>query len=59
MEIPLPDDDPVAFGILLRILHAQNNFVPREVDLPLLTGISILVDKYQIHNAVGVFVERG
>jgi hypothetical protein len=57
VEVPLPDDDPIAFGILMKILHAQNHLVPKTVDLPLLANLAILVDKYRLHNATGVWAE--
>ncbi|TVY46830.1 hypothetical protein LOCC1_G003392 [Lachnellula occidentalis] len=57
VEIPLPDDDPIAFRILMIILHAQNHSVPRQVDLSLLTSIAVLVDKYELHNSVGIFAD--
>ncbi len=55
LELPLPDDDPDAFRILLDIVHGHNRKVPREVDLPLLTRIAILVDKYQMLERVEIF----
>jgi hypothetical protein len=53
VEVPLPDDDPIAFGILMKILHAQNHLVPKTMDLPLLANLAILVDKYRLHNTTG------
>jgi len=57
VQVPLPDDDPAAFAIVLNIIHGHNRRVPREVDLELLTEISILVDKYQMVEAVEFFAE--
>jgi len=57
VEVPLPDDDPIAFGILMRILHAQNHLVPKAVDVSLLAKLAILVDKYGLHNAAGVWAD--
>jgi hypothetical protein len=57
VEVRLPDDDPIAFGILMSILHAQNHLVPKEIDLPLLANLAILVDKYRLHNATGVWAD--
>ncbi|PMD57216.1 uncharacterized protein K444DRAFT_632349 [Hyaloscypha bicolor E] len=54
-EIPLPDDDPYAFTIILDIIHGRNRQVPREIDLDLLSSISKLVDKYQMVEAVESF----
>src|SRR3954466_2087820 len=47
VEIPLPDDNPAAFGILLWMIHGKFSQVQRKVDLKLLAKIAILVDKYQ------------
>lgn len=47
VEVPLPDDDPVAFAILMDIVHGKAS-VPRQVSLSLLTSLSVLVDKYQL-----------
>jgi hypothetical protein len=57
VEIPLPDDDPDALIILLYIIHGRTRMIPRRVDLPLLIKLSILVDKYQMHEVVEVFSE--
>jgi hypothetical protein len=53
--VPLPDDEPVAFAILMKIIHAQNNLVPTQIDLHTLTNIAILVDKYRLHDCTSVF----
>ncbi len=57
VQVPLTDDDPAAFAIVLNIIHGHNRRVPREVDLELLTEISILVDKYQMVEVVEFFAE--
>ncbi|WEW58714.1 hypothetical protein PRK78_004182 [Emydomyces testavorans] len=55
VEIPLPDDDPDALLILLNIIHGHVRKVPLIVDLVTLTQLAILVDKYDIHEAVELF----
>lgn len=55
VEIPLPDDDPDAFLILLNIIHGRIRKVPLQVDLQMLTQLAILVDKYEIHECVEMF----
>ena len=55
LELPLPDDDPVAFSILLDVIHGHTRKVPRKIDFELLIQISILVDKYQLQEVVEVF----
>jgi hypothetical protein len=57
VQVPLPNDDPTALAIVLDIIHGHNRRVPREVDLELLTEISILADKYQMVEAVEFFAE--
>jgi hypothetical protein len=58
LELPLPEDDPVAFTVILYIIHGRSRQVPREVNLELLTHISILVDKYQLQEVVAVYSEN-
>ena len=55
LELPLPDDDPVVFSILLDVIHGHTRKVPRTIDFKLLIQISILVDKYQLQEVVEVF----
>ncbi|KAH6674274.1 hypothetical protein B0J14DRAFT_617053 [Halenospora varia] len=55
VQIPLPEDDPDAFSILMSIIHAKNQAVPRQMSLPLLTTIAILVDKYELHESTDLF----
>lgn len=57
LEIPLPDDDPDALLILLNIIHGHLRRVPRKISVPMLTAISVLVDKYQFHEAAEIFAE--
>ncbi|KAH9218770.1 hypothetical protein DL95DRAFT_331992 [Leptodontidium sp. 2 PMI_412] len=47
VEVPLPDDDHVAFGIMMHIIHGRVRKIPRKVSLEVMTNLSILVDKYQ------------
>lgn len=55
VEIPLPEDDPDAFLILLNIIHGHLRQVPLQVDLQTLTQLAILVDKYELHERIEVF----
>jgi hypothetical protein len=52
---PLPDDNPDALRILLEIVHFRNRQVPKKVSFAMLTHLSILVDKYQMLEAVEPF----
>jgi hypothetical protein len=55
LEISLLDDNPDAFSILLSIIHGKIRNVPREVSLRTLSQISILVDKYELHEVAETF----
>jgi hypothetical protein len=55
VEVPLPEDNPTAFEIVLNIIHGRNKHVPRVLSLELLTSVSLLVDKYQMAEAVECF----
>ena len=57
LKLPLPEDDPIALVILLDVIHGRLKRVPRQLDLGLLTKVSILVDKYQLHEAVELIAE--
>ncbi|ATZ53465.1 hypothetical protein BCIN_09g03110 [Botrytis cinerea B05.10] len=58
IEISLPDDEPDAFSILMCVIHGRTRNVPREIDLDLLSRISTLVDKYQLHEVVEIMSDR-
>ena len=55
LKLPLPDDDPVAFEILLNIIHGHPRSVPRQIDLQLLRRLAITIDKYELQEVVQVF----
>ena len=55
VEVPLPEDDPNAFEVVLNIIHGRNKLVPRVLSLEMLTSVSLLVDKYQMAEAVQCF----
>jgi hypothetical protein len=57
VEVPLPDDDTGAMEIVLNIIHGRVRRVPREVTLDFMTALSVLVDKYQMHEVVELYVE--
>jgi hypothetical protein len=46
-----------AFKIMMDIIHAKNDIVPRRVNLDLLGKIAVLADDLQCHGAVSVFSE--
>lgn len=55
--LPLPDDNPAAMRILLNVLHFRSAQVPRKVSFSMLTHLSILIDKYQMLEAVQTFAD--
>ena len=52
LTLPLPEDDANTLVILLDLIHGRLKRVPRQFDLERLITISILVDKYQLHEVV-------
>ncbi|KFY67656.1 hypothetical protein V496_01480 [Pseudogymnoascus sp. VKM F-4515 (FW-2607)] len=56
LVMPLSDDSE-ALIILMHIVHVMTNSVPREVTLDTLTKLAILIDYYQLHEAVGFVSE--
>lgn len=48
VEISLPDDNPDSFELLMNVAHNRTRRVPRRIEMRQLTGLSILVDKYQM-----------
>lgn len=57
VKVPLPDDDPTALKILLDIVHGRVRQVPRQVNLKVMTDLSVLVDKYQMLEIVELYAE--
>jgi hypothetical protein len=56
-KVELPDDDPAALRILLDIIHGRVRQVPRQVNLKIMTELSVIVDKYQMLEVVELYVE--
>ena len=56
-ELPLPDDNPAAFLIILHLIHGQIRKVPRKIDLWMLTELAILVDKYELSETVEMMLD--
>lgn len=55
LEVDLPEDDQSIMFIVLNIIHGRNRLVPKHADLEILTKLAILVDKYQMVEAVESF----
>ncbi|CZR60555.1 uncharacterized protein PAC_10451 [Phialocephala subalpina] len=58
VSVPLPDDDPVPFAVLMNIIHGRSRWqhVPRQVDLLFLTRLAMLVEKYMLREACENFI---
>jgi hypothetical protein len=56
-EFQLPDDNAHAMEIILNIIHGRFRKVPRDIDSRTLTRISVLIDKYCLHEATEVFTD--
>ncbi|KAK2624994.1 hypothetical protein QTJ16_005363 [Diplocarpon rosae] len=58
VEVPLPDDDPVVFGLLMDIVHGTKGKTPPPMNTLFLTKIAILVDKYRLQQYVASHSDR-
>ena len=47
-EVPLPDDEPTSWKIILDVIHHNTRSVPQKINLQTMTNIAVLVDKYQL-----------
>ncbi|KAH8685914.1 hypothetical protein BGZ60DRAFT_477629 [Tricladium varicosporioides] len=54
-EVLLPEHDLEAFTLLMNIIHAKSRQIPRKVTLSLLLKLAILVDKYQLLEAISAW----
>ncbi|KAL6792923.1 hypothetical protein J3E68DRAFT_451318 [Trichoderma sp. SZMC 28012] len=52
-----PIFDPKAFEIVMKIIHGQTRYIPREIDLALLAQITAIVDDLECHNTVWFFAK--
>ena len=57
-ELLLPDDHPVALGILLTLVHGQTRTAPRKTDLAILRNLAILVDEYSLFEAAEILQDE-
>ena len=57
IEIVATEWDTEALLIVLNIIHGRNRSVPRPVSLEMLANIAAIVDYYDCHEAVEVFVD--
>ncbi|KAI0531973.1 hypothetical protein GGR58DRAFT_491877 [Xylaria digitata] len=49
--------DVEAFLIVMRIMHGQNRFVPKSLDLEMLANVAAIVDYYQCREMLEAFAE--
>ena len=56
-KVPLPDDDPDAMMILLGVIHGLNKRVSRTIDKPSFIAVTILIDKYELHESSQVYAD--
>ena len=54
-EVPLPEDDPNAFLLLLDIVHCRTKRLPSSLPSEQLSRVAGLVDKYALQDATEVF----
>lgn len=52
VEIPLPDDDPLVFALLMHLVHGTRSRTSPLMDTLFLTKIAILVDKYRLQQYI-------
>ncbi|KAI9730579.1 MAG: hypothetical protein M1834_005820 [Cirrosporium novae-zelandiae] len=57
VQIPLPDEDPNTFLLIMLILHGLNREVPRKISVTMLAKVATIVDKYELYEAVDTFLE--
>ncbi|XMA07479.1 hypothetical protein WAI453_000270 [Rhynchosporium graminicola] len=52
VEVPLPDDDPVAFALLMDTIHGTKGRAVPQMNTLFLTSLAILVDKYRLQQEI-------
>ena len=57
LTLPLPDDSPAALLIVLNIIHGHTRAVPRILDMETLVEVGVLVDKYELLEALEIVGE--
>ncbi|OQV07263.1 hypothetical protein CLAIMM_11721 [Cladophialophora immunda] len=56
-KVPLPEDNADAMMVLLGIIHGLNRSVPRKIEYALFFAIVVLIDKYELQEATGVYTD--
>ncbi|KPA36968.1 hypothetical protein FLAG1_10238 [Fusarium langsethiae] len=50
--------DPIAFEIVLKVIHGKNRDIPQAVGVQLLAGISAVVDDLECHDVLWFFAKQ-
>lgn len=58
VEITLADDDPNALALVLRIIHHQNNSLPKTLSEDQLYEVAIICDKYDLRHALMLWLDQ-
>ncbi|EXM13844.1 hypothetical protein V3481_012885 [Fusarium oxysporum f. sp. vasinfectum] len=56
-QVQASDWDPEAFNIILTIIHGYHRDVPKLVNLELLAKLAIIVDYYECHESIELYVD--
>ncbi|EKD13763.1 uncharacterized protein L3040_005621 [Drepanopeziza brunnea f. sp. 'multigermtubi'] len=63
LNLPLDDDDPTAWEVILNIIHCRLEYVPCRVGLVFMISMSVLADKYQMVAALRyhakIWIDKG
>ncbi|KAI5460228.1 hypothetical protein BGZ63DRAFT_359733 [Mariannaea sp. PMI_226] len=57
-EIYTSEWDAKALSLLLDIIHGHHWDVPRSLDLETLAKLAVIIDYYQCHEIIGIFVDK-
>jgi hypothetical protein len=52
LTLSLPEDDIAALSLIIIVINARNDLLPTTYNLQILTGLAIVVDKYNFHASV-------
>jgi len=58
LELSLPDDDPKALVVILRVIHLQYDWVPPSLDENQLYKIAVICDKYDMRQSLEVWLAK-
>jgi hypothetical protein len=63
LRLPLPDDDAVALGVILSIIHKKHKLVPQcftpstPRNIAMLKNVAMLIDKYDMFDACQIYYD--